>query len=69
MEANELDTLKLALAHFNLSLAVLQQALLSKGVLTQAEIDAAHKQVADQAREEGAKILLASLPKPSGPIQ
>jgi hypothetical protein len=69
MEASELDTLKLALAHLNLYLATLQQALLNKGILTQAEIDAAQKQVGDQAREEGAKILLASLPKPPGAVQ
>jgi hypothetical protein len=69
MEANELDALKLEVAHLNLYLATLQQALLSKGVLTQAEIDAAQQQVTDQARAVGAQLLLASLPKPPGPVQ
>jgi hypothetical protein len=69
MELTELDGLKLMLAQLNLSLATLQQALLNKNILTEEEIGAAQKQVNDQARAEGAKILLASLPKPSGPTQ
>ena len=64
MAANELDALKLVVAEFSLYVVTLNQALLNKGVLSQAEIDAAQKQVADLARAEGARIL--SLPKAAG---
>ena len=69
MEAKELDALKLVVAELSLYVTTLHQALLNKGVLIQAEIDKAHQQVADMARKEGARILTASLPKPSGALR
>ncbi len=51
MESDEIKSLRLQVAKFNLHLATFQQALLDKGLLTQAEIDDAYRKVKKQASE------------------